>query len=139
MFVFLIILYGNPFTVRFHLPFSQSDSIYPFYSQIPYTPFTVRFHLLQLESDSIYPFDIQIPSNPFSVRFHETFDKPQCDPRAGTPSGVPRLRARIYIYIYIYISRSSLNRGGSHADFVKKVTFFTKLRIPEPGNGFWEL
>ena len=96
MFVFLIILYGNPFTVRFHLPFSQSDSIYPFYSQIPYTPFTVRFHLLQLESDSIYPFDIQIPSNPFSVRFHETFDKPQCDPRAGTPSGVPRLRARIY-------------------------------------------
>ena len=39
----------------------------------------------------------------------------------------------------IYISRSSLNRGGSHADLLILGTFFSKLRISEPGNGFWEL
>ena len=107
MFVFLIILYGNPFTVRFHLPFSQSDSIYPFYSQIPYTPFTVRFHLLQSESDSIYPFYIQIPSTPFSVRFHlPLFQSDSMKPLTNLsairgrepPQGFP---ACVPVYIYM--------------------------------------
>ena len=45
---------------------------------------------------------------------------------------------RIYIYIYIYISQFT-KQGGFCMCLQKKRTFFSKWRISEPGNGFWDL
>ena len=51
------------------------------------------------------------------------------------------LDTQLYIlpHIYIYIYRAVQQTGWVRMDVHLFRTFFTKLRIPEPRNGFWEL